>query len=46
MCVCAEYNDCHRWLIAAELEGQGNNVVEILDWKHPVLEAAAEGFEC
>ena len=36
MCACAEYENCHRRLIAAELERQGINVVEILDWKHPL----------
>ena len=45
MCVCAEYDDCHRRLIATELEQQGINVVEIFDWKRPIPETAAEGFK-
>lgn len=45
MCVCAKYDDCHRRLIAAELEQQGINVVEILDWKRPKPDVAAENFK-
>ncbi len=40
MCVCAEYKDCHRRSIAAELEHQGINAIEMFDWKHPIPETA------
>lgn len=35
-CVCAEAKDCHRRVIARELQKRGIETTEIADWKNPL----------